>query len=72
MVNIGIFMYLGVDYYPEQWDAEFLEQDLARMASAGVNCIRIAEFAWHLMEPREGQFSFDYFTHVLDRAEHYC
>lgn len=64
-------MYLGVDYYPEQWDAEFLEQDLARMVSAGVNCIRIAEFAWHLMEPREGQFSFDYFTHVLDRAEHY-
>lgn len=64
-------MYLGVDYYPEQWDAEFLEQDLARMVSAGVNCIRIAEFAWHLMEPKEGQFSFDYFAHVLDRAEHY-
>lgn len=64
-------MYLGVDYYPEQWDAEFLEQDLARMVSAGINCIRIAEFAWHLMEPKEGQFSFDYFAHVLDRAEHY-
>lgn len=64
-------MYLGVDYYPEQWDAEFLEQDLARMVSAGINCIRIAEFAWHLMEPKEGQFSFNYFTHVLDRAEHY-
>lgn len=64
-------MYLGVDYYPEQWDAEFLEQDLARMVSAGINCIRIAEFAWHLMEPREGDFQFDYFNQVLDRAEHY-
>lgn len=64
-------MYLGVDYYPEQWDAEFLEQDLARMVSAKVNCIRIAEFAWHLMEPSEGNFQFDFFKHVLDRAEHY-
>lgn len=64
-------MYLGVDYYPEQWDAEFLEQDLARMVKSGINCIRIAEFAWHLMEPREGEFDFSYFRHVLDRADHY-
>lgn len=64
-------MYLGVDYYPEQWDAEFLEQDLARMVSAGINYIRIAEFAWHLMEPNEGDFQFDYFHLVLNRAKHY-
>ena len=64
-------MYLGVDYYPEQWDEEFLEQDLQRMVKSSVNCIRIAEFAWHLMEPLEGQFQFDYFRHILDRAEHY-
>lgn len=64
-------MYLGVDYYPEQWDEEFLEQDLARMVTAGINCIRIAEFAWHLMEPQEGQFNFNFFSHVLDRAKHY-
>jgi beta-galactosidase len=64
-------MYLGVDYYPEQWDKEWLEQDLARMVRSNINCIRIAEFAWHLMEPNEGNFQFDYFRHVLDRAEHH-
>lgn len=69
--SIGAYMYLGVDYYPEQWDKEWLEQDLARMVKSNINCIRIAEFAWHLMEPSEGNFQFDYFRHVLDCAEHY-
>jgi beta-galactosidase len=64
-------MYLGVDYYPEQWDQELLEQDLARMANSSMNCIRIAEFAWHLFEPQEGAYRFDYFLGVLDRAHHY-
>lgn len=64
-------MYLGVDYYPEQWDEDLLDQDLARMASATINCIRVAEFAWHLFEPQEGDYRFDYFLHVLDRAHHY-
>ncbi|MCX5774716.1 MAG: beta-galactosidase [Fusobacteria bacterium] len=64
-------MYLGVDYYPEQWDYEFIEKDLARMADSNINCIRIAEFAWHLMEPSEGVFNFDYFAHILVRAKHF-
>lgn len=64
-------MYLGVDYYPEQWDSEWLEQDLARMARSNINCIRIAEFAWHLMEAQEGQYNFDFFHKVLDCAEKY-
>lgn len=64
-------MYLGVDYYPEQWDYEFIEKDLARMADSNINCIRIAEFAWHLMEPAEGVFNFDYFAHILVRAKHF-
>ena len=50
-------MYLGVDYYPEQWGKEWLEQDLARMVKSNINCIRIAEFAWHLMEPAKEIFS---------------
>lgn len=64
-------MYLGVDYYPEQWPIDMLEQDLARMAESNINCIRIAEFAWHLMEPEEGKFDFKFFEQVLDRAHHY-
>lgn len=64
-------MYLGVDYYPEQWDKEFLELDLARMAKSKINCIRIAEFAWHLMESKENVYDFSFFNHVLNRTEHY-
>lgn len=62
-------MYLGVDYYPEQWPVAMLEEDLARMAGAQINCIRIAEFAWHLMEPNENQFDFSFFQNVLNLAD---
>ena len=49
-------MWLGVDYYPEQWDEALLDSDLDTIAELGCNVIRIAEFAWHRMEPREGEF----------------
>mgnify|MGYP000243091063 CR=1 FL=1 len=49
-------MWLGVDYYPEQWDAALLEQDLDTIAELGCNVIRIGEFAWHLMEKEEGKY----------------
>ncbi|MGL4767163.1 MAG: beta-galactosidase [Formosimonas sp.] len=62
-------MYLGVDYYPEHWPADMLAPDLARMAQMGVNMIRVGEFAWHLMEPTEGQFDFSYFDHVIQHAK---
>lgn len=61
-------VYFGVDYYPEHWPAEMLEEDLTRITELGATMIRIGEFAWHLMEPQEGQYDFSYFDHVLDRA----
>lgn len=62
-------MFLGVDYYPEQWPASLLEEDLDNICELGCNAIRIAEFAWHLMEKREGQFDFSFFDHVIERAK---
>ncbi len=53
-------MYFGVDYYPEQWDYSLIDEDLKRIASSELNCIRIAEFAWHLMEPKDGEFDFSF------------
>ena len=38
-------MYLGVDYYPEQWDASMLDDDLDNITELGSNVIRIGEFA---------------------------
>jgi len=61
--NGGKFIY-GVDYYPEAWDEAQWDKDAAMMQAAGINFVRLAEFAWAKMEPREGKFNFDW----LDRA----
>ena len=55
---------LGVCYYPEHWPEDIWARDAARMAEAGITWVRIGEFAWSRLEPRPGQFSFDW----LDRA----
>jgi len=54
----------GTDYYPDQTPENLWEQDAAAMAAAGITNVRIAEFAWGLMEPREGSFDFKW----LERA----
>lgn len=61
--NDGKFVY-GVDYYPEHWDERLWEQDAKMMQAAGLNFVRLAEFAWVKMEPTEGRFDFAW----LDRA----
>jgi beta-galactosidase len=56
--------YFGVDYYPEHWPEERWAEDARLMAEADFNVVRLAEFAWAVMEPQEGQYDFDW----LDRA----
>ena len=63
--NGGKLIY-GVDYYPEA-EAESesqLEKDASMMEAAGINFVRMAEFAWARMEPSEGHYDFGW----LDRA----
>jgi beta-galactosidase len=55
----------GVDYYPEQWPESYWERDAQRMQETGVNAVRMAEFAWALMEPREGVYEFALFDRVI-------
>lgn len=62
-------MWLGVDYYPEQWDSSMLDADLDTILELGSNVIRIAEFSWHLMEKQEGQFDFSFFDNVIAKAK---
>jgi beta-galactosidase len=61
--NDGKFVY-GVDYYPEHWNESQWESDAKMMRAAGINFVRLAEFAWVKMEPVEGKFDFAW----LDRA----
>ena len=62
-------MYLGVDYYPEHWNENMLNEDLDNIIELGSNVIRIGEFAWHMMEKVEGQYDFSYFDHVIAKAK---
>lgn len=62
-------MLLGVDYYPEQWDKNLLEQDLDTIVELGCNVIRIAEFSWHLMEKEKGCYDFSFFDNVIEKAK---
>jgi beta-galactosidase len=55
---------LGTAWYPEQWPEDRWENDLALMQQAGINMVRVGEFAWSRMEPANGQFDFTW----LDRA----
>lgn len=60
---------LGTCYYPEHWDRELWREDLERMLASGIETIRIAEFAWSKVEPREGEFTYDFFDAFLETAK---
>lgn len=54
---------IGVDYYPEHWDTDLeslpqMANDLIIMKENGIELIRVGEFAWHVMEPSEGEYDF--------------
>ena len=54
----------GADYYPEAWPESQWEKDAEMIQEAGINFVRMGEFAWVKMEPQEGHFDFAW----LDRA----
>lgn len=58
----------GVCYYPEHWDPALWRDDLRRMKAAGIEVVRIAEFAWTVFEPKENEFSFSLFDAFMDLA----
>lgn len=66
MKNLVKPPYLGVAYYPEDWDSSFMQKDIAMMKEAGINVARIGEFAWSRMEREEGFFAFDWLHTVID------
>ena len=61
--SAGAFPY-GVSWYPEQKPEADWEADLVQMRKANITFVRIGEFAWSRMEPREGVYDFGW----LDRA----
>ena len=56
----------GVDYYPDQTPEALWQQDASEMAAMGITNVRIAEFAWGLLEPEEGKFDFSWLHRAVD------
>ena len=59
-------MKLGVCYYPEQWPESLWEQDAAEMVAAGIEWVRVGEFAWSRYEPNPGEYHWDWLQKSLD------
>ena len=57
----------GGDYNPDQWPEETLDEDIHLMTQAGVNTVALAIFSWDKIEPREGEFTFEWLDHVIDK-----
>lgn len=60
-------IYLGANYYPEDWDECYIDEDIAKMKECGFNVVRIGEFAWKKDEPQEGKFDFSWLHRVVDK-----
>lgn len=57
---------LGVCYYPEQWPKSYWRQDAERMKDLGLEVVRVGEFAWSRLEPREGHYEFAWLDEAID------
>lgn len=55
---------LGVCYYPEHWPEQRWAEDARLMRAAGLELVRIGEFAWATLEPQPGRYDWAW----LDRA----
>ena len=59
-------VHIGASWYPEMWPEGVWAEDIAKMKELGFTIVRMFEFAWHRLEPSEGQFDFDWARRVMD------
>ncbi|WP_342608633.1 beta-galactosidase [Vibrio tritonius] len=66
--NVHSFLH-GADYNPEQWldRSDILEQDIQLMKQTHCNVMSVGIFSWAALEPKEGEFHFEWLDGVLDR-----
>lgn len=61
-------LYHGTAYYPELWnDEQIIEQDIRLMKEAGMNVVRIGEFAWSTLEKEQGNIDIRFFVDIINR-----
>lgn len=61
-------MRLGVDYYPHYFEDSNIKNDLENILKLNANCIRIGDFTWQFVEPKEKEYDFSYFKNLVEEA----
>ena len=58
----------GGDYNPEQWldHPEILKKDIEMLKEAGCNVVSLGIFSWSTLEPREGEFHFEWMEKIIN------
>jgi beta-galactosidase len=64
-------LWLGSAWYPEQWPESAWAEDLRLMQAHGANVVRIGEYAWSRMEPREGEYDMGWLVRAVRLANKY-
>ena len=64
-------MLYGSCYYPEHREADRWEADLCLMKDAGMNSLRVGEFAWKRFEPHDGKYDFSWMDSFIQLAARY-
>lgn len=68
MGDTPAFLY-GGDYNPEQWIKEkdtIWKEDMRLAKRAGINTLSVGIFSWSMLEPREGEYHFEWLDEVMD------
>lgn len=60
-------IYHGAAYYPELWDENYIDSDIAYMKELGINVARMAEFSWALLEPEKDVFNIGLFDKAIEK-----
>ena len=63
----GCGIAFGGDYNPDQWPDEVVAEDVRLMREAHVKTVALCICSWDRIEPREGEFTFDWLDSVIDR-----
>ncbi|CCQ34999.1 beta-galactosidase protein [Halorhabdus tiamatea SARL4B] len=64
-------MSIGVCYFPEHWPRDRWEEDVQEMADAGLEYVRMGEFAWSRIEPQRGEFDLEWLEAAVDLVGEY-
>jgi beta-galactosidase len=65
MFKSALSLKFGVDYYPEHWPRSRWARDAELMGELGFNIVRLAEFSWSKIEPREGEYNFEWLDEAI-------